>query len=94
MKEDKISSLVSWENWKVVYVKSKDSYIKVRTGVPKKSFWDAWKVQKDEIKALGIYVKRIEANEEEGIPPQWIVNHWKEASDGEKNQAKQEWTNR
>jgi hypothetical protein len=93
MNEDEISSLVSWEAWKVVYVKSKDSYMKVRTGIPQKSFWDVWRDRKNEIKSLGIYVKKVES-EENDHPPQWLVNHWKETSDEEKNEAKQEWANK
>lgn len=91
MKEDEILPLITWESWKVVYVSSKGEHMKVRSGVPNKTFWDEWKTQKDEIKALGIFVKKKESSDEEGIPPQWIVSQWKEATDEEKAQANQEW---
>ena len=74
MQEEEIISLVSWEPWKVVYVQNKGSHMKVRSGAPKKSFWDVWKSQKEEIKELGIYVKKQEGNFEDGTPPQWMVN--------------------
>ncbi len=92
--EEDVISLVSWDPWKTVFVKSKEDHMKVRIGNPQKAFWDLWKTQKNEIKALGIYVKREERDNDEGIPPRWIVNQWKEASESEKNQAKQNWENK
>ena len=89
--EKEVNSLVEWDSWKTVFVKSKEDHMKVRTGTPQKTFWDIWKDRKEEIKALGIYVKRVESNDEDGTPPQWVVNQWKEASHNEKNLAKQDW---
>ncbi|MHA1110410.1 MAG: hypothetical protein ACTSRE_04870 [Promethearchaeota archaeon] len=89
--EKEVNSLVKWDSWKTVFVKSKEDHMKVRTGTPQKTFWDIWEDRKEEIKELSIYVKRVEGNNEVEIPPQWIVNQWKEASDNEKNLAKQDW---
>ena len=89
--EEEVIPLVAWDQWKTVFVKSKEDYMKVRTGTPQKTFWDVWKIRKDEIKALGISVKKIEGSDGDGIHSHWVVNHWKDASEQEKNQAKQQW---
>ena len=94
MNEKEILPLVTWEEWKVVYVQSKGEHMKVRSGVPNKTFWDVWKAQKDEIKDMGIYVKKNEDSEEDGVPSQWIVSQWKDASNDEKNHAKESWEKR
>ena len=94
MNEEEISPLVTWEAWKVVYVQSKKEHMKVRSGVPNKTFWDVWKIQKDEIKSLGIFVKKNESSDEDGVPPQWIVTQWKKTSDKEKAGAIEAWEKR
>ncbi len=88
--ENEVGTLVNWEKWKVVFVRSKEEHMKVRSGYPTKEFWDVWRNQKDEIKALGIYVKKEEDQDGE-TPPQWVVTQWKEADENEKLNAQQEW---
>ena len=90
LKREDIEKSIKWTGeWRVVYVKSKEDHMKVRNGVPTSTFWDLWREHKDEIKKLGISVKK-EENEDEGTS-EWKVSHWAEATDDEKEDAKNKW---
>jgi hypothetical protein len=90
LKIEDIEKLVRWTGgWKVVYVKSKGEHMKVRNGSPTPEFWDLWREKKDEIKSLGISVRKEEDEEEETY--NWVITAWSEASEGEKTKAKDDW---
>ena len=85
-----VEKVIRWTGgWKVVYIKSKQDHMKVRNGSPTSEFWDLWKEKKSEIKALGISVRK-EENEDEGTS-EWKVSYWAEATDNEKEDAKNKW---
>ncbi len=87
-----VEKLIRWNNngkWRVVYVRSKEDHMKVRNGVPTSGFWDLWRTNKDEIKAIGISVKK-EEDEETGAS-NWVVAEWADSTDEEKEEAQDEW---
>ena len=90
LKRDDVEKLIRWSGgWKIVYVKSKGDHMKVRNGSPTSEFWDLWREKKDEIKSLGISVRK-EEDEEEGTS-KWVITAWTDATEGEKTKAKDDW---
>jgi len=93
LKNEDVEKCIKWTTeWKTVFVSSKNDYMKVRNGIPSPEFWDLWKGKKDEIKKLGISVKKVE-NEEKGTS-EWIISAWLDTTDKEKAQAQQTWQNK
>jgi len=90
LKQEDIEKLIKWTgDWRIVFVKSKEDHMKVRNGTPTSGFWDLWREKKDEIKQLGIYVKKVE--DEEANTSEWVVTAWAEPSEEEKEKSKEEW---
>ena len=87
-----VEKLIRWNNkgkYKTVFVRNKEDYMKVRDGVPTSGFWDLWKTNKIEIKELGFSVKK-EEDEETGAY-NWVVAHWADTTEEEKEGAQEEW---
>ncbi|MBN2156979.1 MAG: hypothetical protein JW776_13125 [Candidatus Lokiarchaeota archaeon] len=90
LRREDVEKHVKWTgDGRIVFVKSKEDYMKVRNGSPTPQFWDLWREKKDEIKALGIYVKKEEDEEKETY--NWVVTAWSEPQDDEKENAKKQW---
>jgi hypothetical protein len=90
LKIEDVEKTVQWEGEShIVYVKSKNDYMKVRNGSPTSEFWTLWRKHKDELKSFGFSVKK-EENEEEGTS-EWRVNYWTDANDHDKEEAKKNW---
>ncbi len=93
LKREDVEKTVRWTGeWRIVFVKSKGDHMKVRNGTPTSTFWDLWRKSKEEIKKLGLSVKK-EEDEEEGTST-WVVNYWMDASEFEKEEAKKAWNSR
>ena len=91
-KEDVVKTIQWTGDWRVVFVKTKGDHMKVRNGTPTSQFWDLWRKSKDEIKKLGISVKK-EEDEEKGTSA-WVISYWMDANESEKEEAKEAWNAR
>jgi hypothetical protein len=90
LKMEDVEKLIKWTGkWRVVFVKSKGDHMKVRNGTPTPEFWELWRIKKDEIKSLGISVKKEENEEEE--TSKWVINAWIDATKEEKSKAQENW---
>jgi hypothetical protein len=90
VKKEDIENSVRWkEEYKVVFVKKSQDYMKVRSGDPTEDFWSLWREHKDDIKSMGIYVRKEEDEEEETYS--WKVTQWEEPTEEEKVIAEEEW---
>lgn len=90
LKMEDVEKVIRWTGgWKTVFIRSQNDYKKVRNGSPTSEFWDLWREKKAEIKALGISVRKEEDEEEETY--EWKIAAWGDATEEEKEIAKQEW---
>ncbi len=90
LKKEEVEKTIKWTGeWKIVFVRSKNDYMKVRNGSPTSAFWDLWREKKSDIKALGISVRKEENEEEETF--EWVISAWDETTAQEKTQAKEDW---
>ena len=90
LKMEDVEKVIRWKGgWKTVFIRSQNDYKKVRNGNPTSEFWSLWREKKEEIKALGFSVKKEEDEEEETF--EWVIACWADATEDEKNRAKQEW---